>query len=187
MKEQLEICAIVAIGPDNVIGRNGVMPWHSASDLAHFRKMTLSHPCIFGRNTFEHLPIKPLDNRFNVVVGSQYKNKYCDNVFYASSVERAIFECSGAGRIFICGGAQIYDYSLTHDLIDTMYLTIIKNPVLEYDIQKNPDTYCRFTKSAEIFLKSEKWMVSPIIYPPNTLPKDDANTITEFYRCTHVR
>ncbi|MBO7644720.1 MAG: dihydrofolate reductase [Alphaproteobacteria bacterium] len=187
MKKTAEICAIVAVGPDNVIGRGGVMPWHCKSDLYHFQKITTPYPCIFGRTTFENLPKKPLPNRLNIVVGSHHNNEYVGKVFYASSIEKAISECNEMDRIFICGGAQIYSYSLNHDLIDTMYLTIIKNPVLEQDIYKNPDVYCRFPYGIKILLNSSKWVSQPIIYPQNILPKDDGITTAEFYKCTRVR
>jgi len=187
MKKRPEICSIVAIGPDNVIGRDGVMPWFCASDLYHFRKMTMSHPCIFGRTTFEHLPVQPLPGRPNLVVSSHYKNEYVDGVFYASSIENAVSQCGGMGQVFICGGSKIYEYSLNHDLIDTMYVTIIKNTILSRDIQQNPDVYCRFPVDVNTFLKSEKWVSQPVIYPPKELPKDINNTTAEFYKCTRVR
>ena len=110
MKDKTTVCAIVAVGPDNVIGRNGVMPWHSSVDFYHFKKTTVPYPCVFGRKTFENLPIHPLPNRLNLVVSSQYKNEYIDGVFYTSSVERAISECATAQRVFICGGAGVYQY-----------------------------------------------------------------------------
>lgn len=187
MKNKQTICAIVAIGPDNVIGRDGVMPWHSVRDLYHFKNMTMSHPCIFGRNTFEHLPVKPLPGRFNLVVGSHYKNEYVGDVFFASSIERAISECSGAGRIFICGGAAVYQYALNHNLIDIMYLTIIKNSILEHDIRNNPGAYCRFPVGAKTFFNGEKWNAKPIIYQKNVLPTDVPPNKVLFYECTRVR
>ena len=182
-----EICAIVAIGPDNVIGRNGVMPWYCPADYYHFRKTTIPYPCIFGRTTFENLPVKPLPYRFNLVCSSQYKNEYRDDVFYADSVESALICCENFSRVFICGGAQIYKYAFDRDLIDTFYLTIIKNQILDVEINKNPGAYCRFPIDASVFLNSPKWHSQPIVYPVNELPRNANNTTAEFFMCNRVR
>lgn len=181
------ICAIVAVGPDNVIGRDGVMPWYCKSDFYHFRKTTIPYPCIFGRNTFENLPRKPLPDRFNMVCSSKYKNEYKNNIFYADSIDSALNQCTGYPRVFICGGAQIYKYAFDKDLIDILYLSLIKNHNLESDIQKNPDTYCRFPVQVSEFLNSPNWRSTPIIYPPNEIIQDTNNTTVEFFICNRVR
>ena len=187
MQKQPEICAIVAVGPDNVIGRDGIMPWHSPTDFYHFRKMTVPYPCVFGRKTFENLPKRPLPNRLNLVCSSHYKNEYIDGVFYAKSFEHAISECVNAQRVFICGGAGVYRYALERDLIDVMYLTIIRNPILESEIKQNPDSYCRFPIDAKTFFVPSEWSVRPMIYPRNKLPKNDAQTKCMFYECVRTR
>ena len=181
------ICAIVAVGPDNVIGRDGVMPWYCKSDFYHFRKTTTQYPCIFGRNTFENLPRKPLPDRFNLVCSSKYNNEYKDNVFYADSVESALTQCINYPRVFICGGAQVYKYALKKDLIDTLYLSIIKNQNLESDIRKNPGAYRRFPIDVATFINSPNWHSAPIIYPLNELPQDTNKTTSEFFMCSRVR
>lgn len=187
MKKQPKICAIVAVGPDNVIGKDGVMPWYCRADLYHFRQMTLNKPCIFGRTTFENLPVHPLPDRFNLVCSASYKNEYRDGVFYASSVPDAIVQCKTAGRIFICGGSKIYQYALDNDLIDIMYLTVIKNQLLEVQIKKNPGAYCRFPTDIKTFLNSPNWVSKPINYPHGVLPEDYSMTIPEFYKCIRTR
>ena len=188
MENKPTICAIVAVGPDNVIGKNGVMPWHCPSDYYHFRKMTIPHPCIFGRTTFENLPTRPLPERFNLVCSSHYKNEYVDGVFFASSVERAIKECKNYEKVFICGGSQIYLWALKNDLIDVMYLTIIKNSILESDIKQNTGAYCRFPIDAKMFLSSPKWAVRQMFYSPNELPPvKDTMTTCDFYECVRMR
>ncbi len=187
MQSKQKVCAIVAVGPDNVIGKNGVMPWYCKSDFYHFKKITIPNPCIFGRTTFENLPIAPLPNRFNLVCSTQYKNEYKDGIFYANSVESALKECANYSSVFICGGAQLYKYAFDNDLIDVLYLTIIKNSKLEQDIQKNPKSYQRFLPSVSNFFKSSKWNVKQICYTSKELPKDTNNTTAEFFKCYRVR
>ena len=48
----IEVCAIFAIGPDNVIGIEDKMPWHSRQDFYHYKKTTMGYPCLFGDRTF---------------------------------------------------------------------------------------------------------------------------------------
>ena len=52
------------------IGKNGVMPWHIPEDMRFFRHMTVRHPVIMGRRTWESLGEKyrPLPGRTNIVV-----------------------------------------------------------------------------------------------------------------------
>ena len=186
MKKQT-ICAIAAVGPDNVIGRDGVMPWHCASDLYHFRKMTLHNPCVFGRVTFENLPIKPLPDRFNLVCSSSYKNEYRNGVFYAKSIGNAIEMCADFDKIFICGGAGVYKYALDHDLIDIMYLTVIRNADLKSKIKSEPNKYARFPIGISTFFDFTQWAPMPMIYAPEALPKDTNGTTAMFFKSVRVR
>jgi dihydrofolate reductase len=119
------VCGIVAVGPNNIIGCDNSMPWHSRRDMAYFRQTTMGHPCIFGKNTYENLPIKPLPGRLNIVCSSSYKIERKGDVLYVPSLEEAIKQCGNTGRVFVCGGAVLYKYALEHNLIDVMFLTRI--------------------------------------------------------------
>ena len=61
---------IWAQASDGVIGVDGVMPWHIPEDLAHFKAVTVGHPVIMGRRTWDSLPerFRPLEGRRNIVV-----------------------------------------------------------------------------------------------------------------------
>ena len=63
----MNIVLVAAIGENNVIGRDGQLPWRLKSDLRHFRALTLDQPVIMGRKTFQSIG-KPLDRRTNIVV-----------------------------------------------------------------------------------------------------------------------
>ncbi|PPG43342.1 dihydrofolate reductase [Pseudoclavibacter sp. RFBA6] len=56
-----------------VIGADGDIPWHVPEDLAHFKAVTLKHPVIMGRKTWDSLPerFRPLPGRRNIVVTRQ--------------------------------------------------------------------------------------------------------------------
>ena len=40
----MKIVLVAAIGRNNVIGRNGQLPWRLKSDLMHFRALTIGKP-----------------------------------------------------------------------------------------------------------------------------------------------
>ena len=86
----------------------------------------MRYPCIFGKNTYENLPIKPLLGRLNIVCSSSYKIEKDGDVLRVPSLEEAIKQCGNTERVFVCGGASVYKYALEHDLIDIMYLTRIR-------------------------------------------------------------
>ncbi|MDD6373885.1 MAG: dihydrofolate reductase [Bifidobacteriaceae bacterium] len=52
------------------IGFEGGIPWHLREDLKHFKALTVSHPVIMGRKTWESMGCKPLPNRDNIVISS---------------------------------------------------------------------------------------------------------------------
>ena len=58
---------VAAVARNGVIGAKGQLPWHLPEDLKHFRKITLNHPVIMGRRTWESLG-KALPGRENIVV-----------------------------------------------------------------------------------------------------------------------
>jgi dihydrofolate reductase len=126
MKTKMKISCIVAMNHQNIIGANNQIPWYLPADLKYFKKTTLGHAVIMGRNCFESIG-KPLPNRTNIVISR-------DAFFIASSciVVRSVAEALevahsiGETEAFIIGGGQIYDQ--TQDLWDCLYLTLVDCP-----------------------------------------------------------
>ena len=58
---------VVARARNGVIGRDNALPWRLPADLAYFKRVTLGHPVIMGRRTWESIG-KPLPGRHNIVV-----------------------------------------------------------------------------------------------------------------------
>lgn len=104
-----EVRAIVAMARENAIGRNGKLPWHLPEDLKHFKELTMGHPIIMGRKTWESLPRRPLPGRRNMVV-SRNPDYHAEGAEVFGSVEEAIDACREVP--FIIGGAEIYRTSL---------------------------------------------------------------------------
>ncbi len=61
------ISVIAAVAQNHVIGIENRLPWRLPEDLAHFKALTLNHPILMGRKTFESLG-RPLPSRTNIVI-----------------------------------------------------------------------------------------------------------------------
>ena len=58
---------VAAVAANGIIGAGGKLPWHIPEELKHFKRLTLGHPVIMGRRTWESLK-GPLPGRENIVV-----------------------------------------------------------------------------------------------------------------------
>lgn len=110
---------IVAAAEDWSIGRAGDLIWHISADLKRFKSLTMGHPIIMGRKTWESLPKGALPGRRNVVV-TRDKNFTAVGADVYHSLEAAIEACADT-ESFIIGGAQIYRQALP--LAKNLYLT----------------------------------------------------------------
>jgi len=122
------ISAIVAQSRNNVIGRDGQLPWHLSSDLQIFKQVTMGKPVMMGRKTWEGLPF-PLPGRPNLVL-TRNQNYFSPDAEICHSLEDMIgrgFEIAGAqdlDEIMIIGGATLYERVLP--LIDRLYVTEVQ-------------------------------------------------------------
>ena len=145
----MEINLIVAYCNKNGIGRMNNIPWLIKDDLKHFKMITTQNTnklansykyqkniVVMGRNTWESLPakVRPLSNRFNIVLSSKSKFIDSDKVdFTTTSFENVLsyldFEKENFynAKMFIIGGEVLYDDILKNysDLITHLYITEI--------------------------------------------------------------
>ncbi len=63
-----EVNIIVAAGRDGAIGKAGDLIWHIKADLRRFKALTMGHPVIMGRKTWDSLPKRPLPGRRKIVL-----------------------------------------------------------------------------------------------------------------------
>lgn len=103
----MSISIIVAIAENNAIGRNNKLLWHISEDLKRFKRITMGHKIIMGRNTYLSLPFRPLAGRTNIVITDKPEEKFegCITVY---SVEKALEMCPDDEECFVIGGAMIY-------------------------------------------------------------------------------
>jgi dihydrofolate reductase len=122
------IAAVVAIGCNRELGKDGKLLWHIPDDLKRFKLLTLGHPVVMGRKTFESIVGylgKPLPGRTNIVVTRDPAWSY-DGVLVAHSLEDALSLAAGqpgGEEIHIGGGAELYAQALPR--IDKLYLTLV--------------------------------------------------------------
>jgi dihydrofolate reductase len=101
---------------DRAIGKNNQLLWHVPADLKRFKALTMGHPIIMGRKTFESiLEIlgKPFPGRTNIVV-TREKNYSHEDAKVVHSLEEAITvaESENPQEIHIGGGAELYRQAL---------------------------------------------------------------------------
>lgn len=106
-----EIIMILAMADNGIIGDNGKLPWHLPADLKHFKTVTKNAPMIMGRKTFDSLP-GLLPGRRHIVL-TRDPNWTAQGAEKASNVQDAI-QLADAPKIYIIGGAQIYDLFENH-------------------------------------------------------------------------
>jgi dihydrofolate reductase len=114
--------AIVAMTRKRVIGQNNKIPWRLRGELRWFKEVTLGHPILMGRKTFESIG-RPLPGRRNLVVTRTGSFADVDVIRDLKAFDPVPYESDGKD-IFVIGGAEIYEALL--DRCDTIYATIVK-------------------------------------------------------------
>jgi dihydrofolate reductase len=107
---------VVAVARNGVIGRDNALPWRLPADLAHFKKVTMGHPVVMGRRTYESIG-RPLPGRQNIVVTHNrgYSAPGCTVV---GSLEEAWRAAGDADEVSIIGGTTLFEETLpTADVI----------------------------------------------------------------------
>jgi dihydrofolate reductase len=112
----MKIVLVVAVAENGVIGRDGTMPWHLKSELGHFRRLTLNHPVLMGRKTYQSIG-KPLKDRTNIVL-TRKAGEAAPGLIWAASLEeglalaRADAERRGVDAVMVIGGNDVFARTL---------------------------------------------------------------------------
>jgi dihydrofolate reductase len=114
------ITLVVAIDAQRGIGVDNKLPWHLPEDLAHFKRVTLGHPIIMGRKTFDSIG-RPLPKRRNIIV-TRNRDWRHEGVDSAASLADAI-ALVGDEPASIIGGAQVFTEAV--QIADRMIVTHI--------------------------------------------------------------
>ncbi|MCL4387084.1 dihydrofolate reductase, partial [Patescibacteria group bacterium] len=141
LKNNTKISLIVAVDQNRGIGKSGKMPWYIPADFKRFKEITMGHPVIMGRKTFESIP-GPLPGRTNIVISRNHFEQ--KDSIAANSLEQAIEKAKnapGSDEIFVIGGGQIFQEAI--NIADKIYLTLIKQ---SFDVDTYFPDYSDFKK-----------------------------------------
>ena len=124
------ISIIVAVTKNMAIGRGGDLLFHISEDLRRFKALTMGHPIIMGRKTFESFPNGALPGRRNMVITRQ-ADYVANGAETVGSLQQAIDAVEQCDEAFVIGGGEIYTQALPH--ASKLYLTIIDADVADAD------------------------------------------------------
>ena len=129
----MKVSLVAAVARGGVIGRAGGLPWRLPEDMRHFRELTIGHPVVMGRRTWDSLPehLRPLPDRRNVVV-TRNRAWQAGGVERAESLADALLLLEDTEQVFIIGGGELYADALP--LADELLLT-------EIDTEMDGDTF----------------------------------------------
>ncbi|NQX68689.1 dihydrofolate reductase [Paenibacillus alba] len=118
----MSISFIFAMDRNRAIGLNNTLPWHLPADLKFFKAVTLGHPILMGRKTYDSIG-KPLPGRRNIILTQNpaFQAEGCEVVH---SVQEAV-EAFQDQELFVIGGAEIF--RIFSEAVDRMYITFIEH------------------------------------------------------------
>jgi dihydrofolate reductase len=115
--------AIAAMSLNRVIGNGNRIPWHLPEDFKWFKATTTGHVIVMGRKTFESIG-RPLPHRDTIVLSRAAWTH--PGVRTIASLDALPAVVAGR-RVFICGGAQVYQQALP--LCSELLLTLVNREV----------------------------------------------------------
>ncbi|HSA83263.1 MAG TPA: dihydrofolate reductase [Patescibacteria group bacterium] len=142
------ISIIAAIDEKRGLGKNNDLLFKISGDMQRLKALTTGHPLVMGRKTFVSLGRK-LPNRTHIVItrdpSSLQELSYQPDVVVSSLAEglEKAKAYAGAEEIFIFGGGQIFTEAIEKNVVDRLYLTVVKG---EYGADVFFPDYSMFTK-----------------------------------------
>ncbi len=104
--QAVSFTGVVAMAADRAIGNQQSIPWRLPEDMRLFKRLTMGHPILMGRRTWESLG-RPLPGRQNIVLTRRE-----DYVAEGAEVIHSLEELSQLelmdAEVMVIGGAEIY-------------------------------------------------------------------------------
>lgn len=121
------ISIIVAHSRNMAIGKKNALLWHLPNDLSRFKKLTMGHPMVMGRKTYESIG-KPLPGRTSIVI-TRDGNLKIEGAIVVTSATDALERAREIEKeeIFVIGGGEIYKEILP--MVDRLYVTVLDKDV----------------------------------------------------------
>lgn len=123
----MDISLVVAVAENGVIGRGGELPWRLSGDLQRFKKLTMGHPLLMGRKTYESIG-RPLPGRLSIVLTRQGnaippQEGLRVAADWDEAVELAATSRLDTSELYVVGGANLYEQALPR--ADRLYRTLV--------------------------------------------------------------
>jgi len=120
----MTITLVAAVARNGTIGADGGLPWRLPADLKRFKALTMGHPMIMGRKTYDSIG-RALPGRRTIVV-TRDPAWSAPDIETAPSVAAALAaagdgDAAGDGEIMVVGGGEIYTQTI--DLADRLEIT----------------------------------------------------------------
>jgi len=112
------ITLVAAVARNGTIGADGGLPWHLPADLKRFKALTMGHPMVMGRKTFDSIG-RALPGRRTIVV-TRDPGWNAPGVETVPSVAAAL-AAVGDDEVMVVGGGEIY--AQTIGLADRLEIT----------------------------------------------------------------
>jgi len=110
---------VVAVASNGVIGRDNQLPWKLPDDMAYFKRVTMGHPVVMGRRTYESIG-KPLPGRLNIVV-THNRDFQAPGCTVVGSLDDAWKAAGDAEEVSVIGGTTLFGETLP--IADRIHLT----------------------------------------------------------------
>ena len=157
------IKAILCTDLKGGIGKDNDLLFHIPQDMAFFKEKTIGNACLMGYNTYLSLGSKPLPNRFNIVLTDkiiEIKKDMATTTDLKGTID--IYNKMNVD-LYVIGGAYVYNQCLQMDLIDEVYVTVVKEVVKDADVHIDLNLFKNFNKTERIKDISDKitiWKLS---------------------------
>src|SRR4051812_11802038 len=102
----MRITLIAAMAANRAIGIDNRLPWRLPADQRRFKALTMGHPMIMGRRTFDSIGGLPLPGRPTIVV-TRDPTWSAPGVEVAHSVDEALDRAKG-DEVFVAGGGESF-------------------------------------------------------------------------------
>jgi dihydrofolate reductase len=104
---------VLAMADNGVIGDRGAIPWRIPDDVKRFKALTIGHPIVMGRKTWESFPKRPLPGRTNIVITRDVGYR-AEGAVVVHSFDDAVAraQAKNPAQIGIVGGVAIYREAL---------------------------------------------------------------------------
>lgn len=123
---------------DGWIGKDNTLPWHVPADMRHFKQVTMGHPIIMGRRTYESTG-RPLPHRENIVLTHQELTVPGITVIHdLTALQRYLDQLPADETACVIGGAGVFSTllpiatDLERTVINGHYHGDTKMPPVDY-------------------------------------------------------